>query len=400
MDDHRTEIAAARGLVITLDDPSIVDWDLPMGIPGQSYSVTFKAEGGVGPYSWCLWEFTNDDEFDYCADACPQGLEELGCLFEDVTPHDPEKENDDPDCLCPTSVTPVGARVCPCVCGLPEGFTFSGNGDTATISGTYPQNPASCFEFVLGVMDSSESLYTGQHQKYLRRFRIRTGVELNTSDGGGYDTYVSEGDSTNHCAENKLVVSKDGSGGADGRVTFLRFDREEAGISADYLAVGGELILHATDDGDLTDVTLYYVEEGGVGDCRKQYAAFPDCGDAVWGDWDAMDPDYVVPIARICSIQAGQHVRFDVTPYLTKRYLDCVNQIPYYQFVIASNETNAGRGFHASGSTTGDPPRLTFIHTTFSTANENNQRCEDCRDNDCDGLVDCEDTAQCDPCDP
>lgn len=382
VDDLRDDINVERGLVITLDHPSIVDWDLPMGIPGQAYSVTFKAEGGVPSpssptYTWCLWNFSDGTPTD--CDACSDPGD-LGCLFDGV------EQNGDSDCEAWSSQG--------------TGLTFTASGATATLSGTYAGAEETCYEFVLAVMDGSVSRYTGEPQKYLRRFRIETGVELNTSDGDGYDAYVPEDTQAPACGEDTLIVSKDGTGSNDGNVVFLRFDREEAEIQGGWRATGGELILRAATD--LLDASLYYVEEPGAPDCEIQYESFPDCTQTTkpdWDDWETVrDNDHLVPITRICSIEAEQYIRFDVTPYLTNRYLDCVNQVPYYQFVITSNEAATGRGFYGGAGDAEDAPRLAFTYTSFSTGNENNQRCEDCRDNDCDGVVDCEDTAQCDPC--
>lgn len=382
VDDLRDDINVERGLVITLDHPSIVDWDLPMGIPGQAYSVMFKAEGGVPSpssptYTWCLWNFSDGTPTD--CDTCSDP-DDLGCLFDGV------EQNGDSDCEAWSSQG--------------TGLTFTASGATATLSGMYDGAEETCYEFVLAVMDGSVSRYTGEPQKYLRRFRIETGVELNTSDGDGYDAYVPEDTQAPACGEDTLIVSKDGTGSNDGNVVFLRFDREEAEIQGGWRATGGELILRAATD--LLDATLYYVEEPGAPECEIQYESFPDCTQTTkpdWDDWETVrDNDHLVPITRICSIEAEQYIRFDVTPYLTNRYLDCVNQVPYYQFVITSNETASGRGFYGGAGDAEDAPRLAFTYTSFSTGNENNQRCEDCRDNDCDGVVDCEDTAQCDPC--
>lgn len=401
VDDHRTEIAAARGLVITIDDPSVVYWDLPMGIPGEEYSVTIKAEGGEGPYSWCLWEFTDDAQFSHCQNAC--GDSELGCLFEDVTPHDPKKEKTDPDCLCVEDPEDPDDRPCPCVCGLPEDLEFAVEltqpQDKATIFGTYPQSPGACYEFVVGVIDDSVSPYTGEHQKYLRRFRIQTGFQLDTSPDG-YDTYIPEDGEAPACGVEKLIVSKDDTGSNDGNVALLRFERPADFGGNRYLATSGKLILLAADP--LLDATLYYVEDQDPVNpaCKMQYASFPDCNansKPDWADWEALEGK-IVPITRFCSIGEDQYVRFDITPYLTQLYLNCADQIPYYQFVITSNETASGRGFH--GSDSDFPPRLAFTHSPFSTVSENtNAKCRNCKDDNCDGDVDCADGNCCDKAD-
>ncbi len=399
IDDRRTEIASQRGLVITLDDPSIVDWDLPMGIPDQAYSVTFKAEGGVPSpsvptYTWCLWDFSDGTptDCDECSDP-----DDLGCLFAGIEP------NDGDDCSCT-------AGTCPCECGYPGGFQFTQSGATATLSGTYPSQPSKCYEFILAVMDGSVSRYTGQPQKYLRRFRIQTGYQLPEGQTqGSYFTYASEdGQFEPDCqnGESKLVVRKEDPVNETGNVALLRFARPAVIESSRYRGLGGELILRADDD--LLDATLYYFEKPGYDVCKLQYDAFPDCASADWADWADSGGlrDHAVPIARICSIQAEQYVRFDISPYVTKRYLDCVknnqnqdyDQNAFYQFVITSNETTGNSGFY--GSNSAYPPRLAFTHTTLSTPNENNnEKCSDCRDNDCDEAVDCDD-GSCDGTDP
>lgn len=368
------------GLAI-VPNPRTADWNLPIAIPGQPYEVQFSTIGGSGTVTWCLWDFHANP--DPC-DSCSGDLNELGCLVKDFDP------NGDKDCDCYQPSDPDDA--CTCDCGLLDWMEW--DEQTATLScASVPSNlTAECYQFVVAAKDSSESPYDLRAQRVVRLFRISVGEGYGPTtppSALGYDTYVSQGEpNSTFCTATTLQVRK--AANAD-KVALLRFDRAQGVV--DHKLLGGEIILHAATS--LTDATLYYLEDD------KCPAWLPTCGSLNWSAWSTFEGNYsLVPVATVWNIQAGDLVRFDISETLKlKRYKCGWDSHPYFEFAIKSNDSNSAGGFYSSEDTDPDhhAPRLAFTHRTYAEGEHSAEsaKCNDCSDNDCDGLVD-DDDPDCD----
>lgn len=376
--DLRDDIADSMGLAI-VPTPRNADWNLPIAIPGEDYEVQLSTIGSSGTVTWCLWDFHDDP--DPC-DSCSGDLDELGCLVKDFDP------NGNKDCVC-YQPDPPEDELCTCECGILDWMEWeSGTGTLSCDGANIPNTPGKCFQFVVAAKDSSVSPYDGRAQRIVRLLKIAIGDGYSPGEGSGFDTHVSEDDDQSaFCEETTLLAS--GASGAR-KVALIRFDRTE-GVT-DKKVSGGELILQA--ETALTDATLCYLQTQN----KKCPVDLSACTNLDWEAWDGLvGSNDLVPITTVWNIQTDDIVRFDISDYLKlKRYKCGWQSHPYFEFAIISNDPSTGRGFYSveGGDQDHFAPRLAYVYEDFESGDlfNENTKCNDCSDNECDGCVDGDDS--------